>query len=104
VEFAIEHPHRFRIMFSGLIRDRASYPTLEKAANDSFGQLVAVVDACREKGIITKQRDRLVQTLAAWSMLHGIATLLIEKQFVGIASRKRLRYLTHSLLRLLTIS
>lgn len=99
VEFAIDNPEQFRIMFSGVIRDRKAHPALEKAADESFGQLVAVVEECRTKGIIPTHRDRHVHALAAWSMLHGIATLLIEGQFAS--GRARTRYLTHALLRLL---
>lgn len=103
VEFAVENPEQFRIMFSGLIRDRSRHPNLEKAAAESFGQLVSIVNTCREKGIIPAHRDKNVHALAAWSMLHGIATLLIDEQFAGYGNRRRTWYLTHALLRLLTV-
>jgi len=103
VDFAVSHPEQFRIMFSGIIPNRESYPALEKAAEKSFGQLVSIVDECRQKGIIPSHRDRHVHALAAWSMLHGAAMLLIEGQFAGYGTRKRARYLTHALLGLLIV-
>lgn len=101
VDFAISHPEQFRIMFSGLIRNRDSYPSLQQAAEKSFGQLVSIVEECRQKGIIPSHKDKNVHALAAWSMLHGLAMLLIEGQFAGYGTRKRTRYLTHALLGLL---
>ncbi|MCE9597121.1 MAG: TetR/AcrR family transcriptional regulator [Spirochaetia bacterium] len=99
VEFALDHPEQFRIMFSGLIRDRTAYPTLAEAAEKSFNQLVTIVEECRTSGLIPAHKDRRVHALAVWSMLHGIANLLIEGQFAS--GRARTRYLTHALLGLL---
>ena len=103
VDFAVENPEQFRTMFSGLFRERQKYESLEKAASRSFGQLVEIVNQCRVSGIIPNHKDKNVQALAAWSMLHGIAILLIEGQFAGYGNRRRTLYLTHSLLRLLTV-
>lgn len=98
VDFAVAHPDQFRLMFSGVIPDRSKHPALSRAAEESFGQLVRIVEECRAAGVIGAHKDRNVHALAAWSMLHGIAMLFIEGQF---AAGKRTRYITHSLLRLL---
>jgi AcrR family transcriptional regulator len=101
VDFAASHKEQFHIMFSGIIPDRKKHPALALAAEESFGQLVQIVEECREAGVIPSHRDRKVHTLAAWSMLHGIATLLIEGQIPG--GRSRTRAITRSLLILLTV-
>lgn len=61
VGFALQHPERFRLMFSGA---RADAELLARFA-DSFGPLGA---------------DATAAGAAAWSLVHGLAWLMLEGQ------------------------
>jgi AcrR family transcriptional regulator len=64
VAFALEHPQRFRLMFS---RARAN-AELQSRFVDSFAHLGA---------------DAAAAGAAAWSLVHGLASLVLEGQLEG---------------------
>ena len=65
VRFALEHPQRFRLMFTGLAGDAAQQAY--RTVRDAFDEL---------------PRPELAAA-AAWSLMHGLAQLLLEGQFAG---------------------
>lgn len=72
VRFALEHPQRFRLMFGGQIpMDR--YPELRGQARASFGRLQ---DAFAGLG-----EDASFAAAAAWSLVHGLAQLILDGHF-----------------------
>lgn len=75
VNFALEHPGLFRLMFSPQLR-RDNRPGLRMAADAAFQTLRHVTgsDTCTD----------LIAALAAWTKVHGLAVLLLDGQ---IASR-----------------
>ena len=75
VAFALEKSALFRLMFGPEIPDKASYPELWAAASEAFAVLTREVS----RGQVTETQafDRAV---AAWSLVHGLATLLIDGQ------------------------
>lgn len=73
VRFALEQPGRFALMF-GATPDKARHPALQQAATALYQRLVQAV---RETA---PGRDPLVTTLAAWSLVHGLAQLLQDRQ------------------------
>ena len=79
VRFAVEHPARFRLMFGGALADRAAYPPLEKAAQETFGLLAQGVEAGQRAGLI-RSGDARQLAMAAWSLVHGLAALLVDRQ------------------------
>jgi AcrR family transcriptional regulator len=66
VEFALEHPQRFRLMFSGVrgASDHRAYEALKK----SFADL---------------GEDAQYAAAAAWGLVHGLAHLLLDGHFAG---------------------
>ncbi|MCY1551728.1 hypothetical protein D9M68_880760 [compost metagenome] len=73
VRFALEQPGRFALMFSAGL-DKARYPELQQAAAALYELLGhAVRDTA-------PARDPQVATLAAWSLVHGLAHLLLDWQ------------------------
>jgi AcrR family transcriptional regulator len=64
VDFALEHPQRFRLMFSGVRAgdDHRAYEALKK----SFADLGA---------------DAQYAAAAAWGLVHGLAHLLLDGHF-----------------------
>ncbi|GMV19006.1 MAG: hypothetical protein AMXMBFR56_72300 [Polyangiaceae bacterium] len=84
VEFAVAHPERFRLMFGAEVRGA---PSAELADNGrrAFDVLVGAVRAA--VGDDDPERQR-VTTLAAWSLVHGLATLWIDERLAGFASSR----------------
>ncbi len=69
---AIEHPAHYQVMFRSDLH-QAECEELEAVSGDAFGLLVGCIDRLREE--LGAQGDLLPLTLAAWSMVHGFATL-----------------------------
>jgi AcrR family transcriptional regulator len=86
VRFAVAHPTHFRLMFTHPLADaKRSDPTLAEAARASFAALHdAVADAAGEVRSGLAVRD---VTLAAWALVHGLATLLVNGQLPGEEAR-----------------
>lgn len=77
VRFAREHPAHYRLMFGPQMVDKARHPALEKAATASYAVLEDAVRAGVEAGALTPPDVRLLST-AAWSLVHGLAMLIID--------------------------
>lgn len=74
VRFALAHPNRFRLMFGGLV-EGGKHPGLRSAASATYDALVA---AFREQRDIA---DPEMAAAAAWSLVHGLAQLLLDGHF-----------------------
>ena len=79
VQFAHENPWLMREMFSGLSIEREAFPSLYQASKTVFMLYKAVVQRGQDRGsIIDGDPGALAAVL--WSLLHGVAMLMIEKQ------------------------
>lgn len=80
VEFATSNPGRFRLMFGPLVAEKTNYPELLDVSARSLHMISDVVAARRDAvGATTGTVE--ADTMAAWSMVHGLATLLIDSGF-----------------------
>jgi AcrR family transcriptional regulator len=71
VEFALEHPQRFRLMFGGVLRF-SDHPELRAAADAAYQSLVqAFKDLPRPD----------LAAAGAWSLVHGLSHLLLDGHF-----------------------
>lgn len=77
VRFASEHPTRFRLMFGEELGDKSAFPALRVAADGLFGLVTAAVVDGQRIGEI-REGDPTDMALAGWSIMHGLATLLLE--------------------------
>ena len=73
VRFALEQPGRFALMF-GAGLDKTRYPQLQQAALALYRRLAQAVHET------APAREPEVATLAAWSLVHGLAQLLLDRQ------------------------
>lgn len=73
VHYALEQPGRFALMF-GTGLDKAGHPGLQQAATALYQRLALAVHET------APGRDPQVATLAAWSLVHGLAQLLQQRQ------------------------
>jgi AcrR family transcriptional regulator len=73
VRFALAHPERFRLMFGGQIAyDR--HPELRKQADAAYVGL--------EKSFAQLGDEARFAAAATWSLVHGLAQLLLDGHFV----------------------
>lgn len=75
VEFAVENPEIYRLMFGGLLSDRKRYPALQAAANAAFGVLLELLGGGGESDESTSVNP---VALATWSTVHGLGSLMLE--------------------------
>ena len=75
VDFAIRHPAYFQVMFRADAVPLDRYPDVRKQEEEAFGALVEGVDKA-----LTGQpaETRRAIAIAAWAMVHGLATLILE--------------------------
>jgi hypothetical protein len=78
VRFALDHPQRFRLMFGGRIAV-TRHPVLKEAALKTFN---AVADVMASSVPGPGARDAAV---AAWSLVHGLAMLLLDDRIASAA-------------------
>ena len=74
VGFALERPQLFRLMFGGTLA-LGSDPALASASGAAYAGLVA---AFRRRGDVA---DPELAAAAAWSMVHGLAQLILDGHF-----------------------
>jgi AcrR family transcriptional regulator len=77
VRFALAHPSYLRVMFGSEVPDKAVHPALEEAGERTFGLLVQAITECQAAGQI-RSGDPQTLAVAAWSIVHGLAALLVD--------------------------
>jgi AcrR family transcriptional regulator len=79
IRFAVTYPHYFKAIFRGARPDR-NLPDGENLGLRNFDALVEVIQEClEEQGRPSKRAESLV--LAAWAVVHGMASLGVEQAF-----------------------
>jgi AcrR family transcriptional regulator len=86
VRFGVEHPAYYRLMFGAELAEKAQYPTLQAASDAAFAVLTGVLERGQASGHVRRGAVR-DQALAAWSLVHGLTTLLIDQRvsFLGVS-------------------
>ena len=79
VRFAEAHPWLMREMFSGLTIERELFTSLYTASKTVYRLYVEVVRRGQESGKIV-DGDPAALASVLWSVLHGLAMLIIEQQ------------------------
>ena len=81
VMYAVKHPAEFRLMFSPERRSPLSQEKPEGAP--VFRVLVGVIDKLRET---RRDLDRETAAITAWSLVHGLADLLVDGPLAPMAA------------------
>lgn len=86
--FVVEQPRVAHLMFGGMIALDACGEVLQQSSETAFQSLVDIVEGGVEAGVF---RTAPVQelTLAAWSMVHGLANLIASGMLPGVADNRR---------------
>jgi AcrR family transcriptional regulator len=78
VEFGVSFPDHLRIMF-GFQFAHEEYPGLAEVSREAYGLLISIVREGLRSGGLRGSDERSV-TLAAWSIVHGLAQLIAGGQ------------------------
>ena len=76
VDFALEQPVYFRLMFRPELSDPSRFPAADAAGGRAFAVLVRLVGEIAGPGASQSRKDALVSM--HWSLVHGLATLLLD--------------------------
>ena len=79
VRFAQAHPWLMREMFSGLAIEREAFASLHAASKSVYRLYTEVIRRGQEDGKIV-EGDPAALAGVLWSVLHGLAMLIIEQQ------------------------
>jgi AcrR family transcriptional regulator len=79
VRFAQTDPEQFKVTFSNAVASERDYPALVEMTGKCFNQVVRIVKACQEAGILAPSAPDTM-AVGIWSVVHGFASLLIEGQ------------------------
>ena len=74
VRFALANPARFRLMFGHGVSSMSEHPELMAAALQTFAALT---------GLVARNGGDKLAAIKAWSLVHGLADLLIERMIPG---------------------
>ncbi|GAA0622184.1 TetR/AcrR family transcriptional regulator [Thalassospira tepidiphila] len=89
VQFAVENPQHFRLIFGRERPPLDQYPELRDAADNAFDVLQRAVTSVDRKAEMTlaEAASAYNRSLAAWSRAHGIAMLVIDGMIVPPADQ-----------------
>jgi AcrR family transcriptional regulator len=76
VRFAVDHPAHFEVMFRLDALDLDD-PRFQAAGDAAYSLLINTIELCRAEGRL-RGRDPEIVAVAAWSLVHGLAALLIS--------------------------
>jgi AcrR family transcriptional regulator len=82
VRFAIAHPAHYRVMFGGFVESCAKDADFVREAQAAFQVLVDSLVEQQRAGVVRRD-DPLLLARFIWSMVHGIAMLVIDGQLAG---------------------
>ncbi len=80
VLFAVDQPAYFRLMFNSLSSARTPGTDLYRESKTSFHVLMGIIQRGQELGQFVEAGPEEVAKVV-WSMVHGLATLIVEGQF-----------------------
>ena len=82
IRFAVDHPEHLKVMFGPYISHTPGHTDhpVYAVGNATFGKLVELVETAQRAGLV-RTGDPVEVSVSVWSMLHGFAMLMVQKQF-----------------------
>jgi hypothetical protein len=80
IQFAVQNPVHYRVMFDASLSNRTLYPPLYQTAVQNFDCLVQTLVECQQAGLIGAGEPKQLAQIH-WSLVHGLSLLLIDQQF-----------------------
>jgi AcrR family transcriptional regulator len=85
VRYAVAHPGHFKVMFSRALHQGAVEPALAEAASPTLQALIDSLADGQACGLVRAGDPRQL-ALPAWSMVHGLAMLLVDRQLAELGT------------------
>jgi AcrR family transcriptional regulator len=79
VQFAMDDPDRFKVMFSAVLEKEKEYPEFVAESQRNFQLVKMIVEANQASGQLRGGPSEMV-ALSAWGIVHGFVMLLLEGQ------------------------
>lgn len=93
VKFAIAHPAHYRVMFSTFRVEQGNDSSLNAVAGETFAVMVDMISAGQAVGAIQPDNPRKLAWVT-WSLVHGLALLLIDHQLPIVDEEETLSLVT----------
>lgn len=93
IQFAVDNPTHYRLMFSGEIASPEAYPDLATAGKAVFDTLVTTIQQGQVEHKIKSGEPRTL-AYVAWATVHGLSSLLIDKQIRNLTHVQELATFT----------
>ena len=91
VQFAVEHPSHYRVMFGGFVESAAKDDDFIGEAKAAFQVLVDALVGQQNAGGIRRD-DPVLLARFVWALVHGTAMLVIDGQLPEAAQREALEH------------
>lgn len=83
LDFAMQYPAYYRVMFSGDLLNSQGHETLRHTSNAAYDRMVSDIRTGQELGLIRKG-DPLLQAIAIVSTVHGFVTLTNDNRLAHL--------------------
>ena len=80
LQFALEDPGRFKLMFSGALEEERDHPEFIEISQKNISLLEEIIVFCQNKGQLPEDRVENI-AIKLWSLVHGFTYLMLENQF-----------------------
>jgi AcrR family transcriptional regulator len=87
VRFAVGHPHHFRLMLYDPLGGEGPAPAREPGG--AFALLQGSLEEARAAGVVRADLPTREIALAAWALVHGLASLMVERHVPADEARLR---------------
>lgn len=79
VDFALQHPAYYRIMFSGDLLSTTGHVSLQHTSTEALQEMVSDIGRCQTLGLV-RQGDATTQALTILSTIHGFVSLVNDNR------------------------
>ncbi|MEO0336948.1 MAG: TetR/AcrR family transcriptional regulator, partial [Pseudomonadota bacterium] len=86
LNFALDNPDHYRLMFSNAVPEHEVYATLHETAQSSFSELTSMVEGLQKIGYFAND-DVMEQSMLIWTQVHGFVSLVIEGRLGFVEER-----------------
>ena len=79
VNFALEHPAYYRVMFSGDLLSSTGHVSFQHTSSNAIQEMVSDIKVGQEIGVM-RQGDPVIQALTIWSTIHGFVSIVNDNR------------------------
>ena len=80
LQFALDDPGRFKLMFSGALEEEREHPDYLAIAQKNISLFEEIIKYCQINGQLPEGKVEII-AVKIWSLVHGFVNLVLEDQF-----------------------